>query len=409
MKILLINPSNPLFKENFSPFSINSLSLPVLASLTPSDFHVKILDEEMEEINFKEDVNLVGISFMTHQAPKAYEISERFRDKRIKTILGGIHPTVLPEEALAHADSICIGEAEEVWQEILDDLKMGKLKRIYKGNSYANLEGLPFPRLDLLKRESIFTPIYTSRGCPFRCEFCCVNKFYGSRFRLRPIEEVMEEIRFRKIEKMDKTGWLGSSSPIFVFLDDNICGKRDYAISLFKNLINFRVKWVAQTTLNIAKDEDLLKLMKESGCLSLAVGIESINQENLSSIKKYFLRVSDFSESIKKIKENGIHVILYFIFGFENDDESVFENTLQFLIKNNCPSAIFNILVPLPGTEIYKIMVKENRIIEKNWAKYTGEYVVFKPRLLSPEKLQEGFDFVRKEYKKIRKEVSWEA
>lgn len=404
MNVLLINPFNRLLKGKYTFFHVDSLSLPVLASLTPEDFNVRILDEEIEEITFEEEADLVGISLMTHQAPRAYEISEKFRKRGIKTILGGIHVSALPDEALNHADSICVGEAEHLWKGILDDLKKGQLKKIYKAVSYHNLKSLPFPRLDLLKRECIFIPIYSSRGCPFRCEFCSVSRFFGSRYRRRPVEEVMEEIRFRKIERMEFTGWSNEPQLVLFWIDDNICGNKAYAYSLFRNLANFKIKWIAQATLNVAKDVNLLELMRKAGCFGLGIGIESLSQGNLNFVKKDFLKVSNFSESIRKIRDSGIQPLLYFIFGFENDDESVFENTLEFLAKNYFPMAIFNILTPLPGTEIYKRMEKENRIFEKDWSKYTGEYVVSKPKLLTPEKLQEGYEFINREYRKFKKD-----
>ncbi len=380
------------------------MSLPIIASLTPEDFNVRILCEEFEEITFEEEADLVGISFMTHQAPRAYEISEKFRERGIKTILGGIHTSSLPEEALKYADSICIGEAEQIWIEILSDLRKNSLKKIYQADSYHNLKNLPFPRLDLLKRESIFIPIYSSRGCPFKCEFCSVSRFFGSRHRIRPIEEVMEEIRFRITERMELTGWSSKSPFILFWIDDNICVNKEYSYSLFQELSKFTIKWIAQTTLTMAEDVHLLKLIKKAGCFGLGIGIESLNQENLNLAKKGFLNVLNFSKSIKKIRDNGIQPLLYFIFGFENDDISVFENTLEFLAKNYFPMAIFNILTPLPGTEIFKRMEKENRIIEKDWSKYTGEYVVFKPKLLSPEELQEGYEFINREYRKFKKD-----
>lgn len=341
MNVLLINPFNRLLKGKYTFFHVESLSLPVLASLTPENFNVRILDEEIEEITFEEEADLVGISFMTHQAPRAYEISEKFRKRGIKTILGGIHVSALPDEALNHADSVCVGEAEHLWKGILDDLKKGKLKKIYEAVSYHNLKSLPFPRLDLLKREYIFIPIYSSRGCPFKCEFCSVSRFFGSRYRRRPIEEVMEEIRFRKVERMEFTGWSNEPQFVLFWIDDNICGSKAYAYSLFRNLANFKIKWIAQTTLNMAKDVNLLEFMRKAGCFGLGIGIESLSQENLNSVKKDFLKVSNFSEFIRKIRDSGIQPLLYFIFGFENDDESVFENTLEFLVKNYFPMAIF--------------------------------------------------------------------
>ncbi len=260
MKILLIYPRNPLFKWN-TPFKCEPLSLPILASLTPLEHDIRIIDEQKKEINYEEDVDLIGISFMTHQAPRAYEIADKSREKGIKVVLGGIHTSALPEEALNHADAICIGEAENIWIELLKDFKDNNLKKIYRGG-FSSLQGLPFPRLDLLEIGNPFTSIYSSRGCPFHCEFCAVSKFYGKRYRTRPVEEVIEEIRFRKIEKAEATGWLGEPKLLLSWLDDNICGNKAYFKYLFEKISKENVKWGALTTLNIAKDDELLRLIQ---------------------------------------------------------------------------------------------------------------------------------------------------
>lgn len=385
MKILLISPENKksiyaYTKEDVKSFWFPKLSLPTIAANTPSGIEVKIVDEVVEDIDFNMDVDLVGISVMTYLAPRAYEIAGRFRERGVKVVLGGIHPSMCPEEAKEHADSVVVGEAERTWPGLIEDLRRGKLKPFYKEDDLPKLDSLPEPRRDLLNRKSYWTTncVQTSRGCPFACDFCTVTIFGGNQFRLRPVEEVVEEVkRLRK-------GFV-------VFVDDNIAGNKAYAKQLFKALIPLKINWGSQASLTMARDPELLSLAAKSGCTALFIGVESISAENLLAANKKFNKVEKFREEFKKFHDHGIMIQTGMIFGFDNDDESVFERTVEFLEGNRIELVMFNILTPLPGTNLYKKMDAEGRIIDRDWAHYDGRHVVFSPRLMNPETLQEGF------------------
>jgi len=385
MKILLISPENKksIFaytRKEVKAFWFPKLGLPTIAAHTPPGVEVKIVDECVEDIDFDIDVDLVGISVMTYLAPRAYEIAARFRQRGIPVVLGGIHVSMLPQEAKEHADSVVIGEAERMWPRLIEDFRRGELKPFYEEKELPQLKGLPTPRRDLFKPKAYWTTncVQTSRGCPFSCDFCTVTIFGGNQFRLRPIEEVVEEVRSLK-------------KGFVVFVDDNIAGNRAYAKQLFKALIPLKINWGSQASLTMARDPELLDLAAKSGCTALFIGVESISEENLISANKKFNKVEKFKEEFRRFHDYGILIQTGMIFGFDHDDETIFERTVEFLEENNIELAMFNILTPLPGSNLYKRMDAEGRIIDRDWAHYDGRHVVFKPRLMSPETLQEGF------------------
>ena len=385
MKILLISPENKksiyaYTKEDVKAFWFPKLGLPTIAANTPPDVEVRIVDECVEDIDFNVDVDLVGISVMTYLAPRAYEIAARFRARGVKVVLGGIHVSMCPEEAKEHADSIVVGESEKTWPILVEDFRRGELKSLYEEKDLPKLENLPIPRRELFKPNSYWTTncVQTSRGCPFACDFCTVTIFGGNQFRLRPIEQVIEEV------KRLKKGFV-------VFVDDNIAGNKAYAKQLFKALIPLKINWGSQASLTMARDPELLDLAAKSGCTALFIGVESISEENLAAANKRFNKVDKYKEEFRRFHDYGILIQTGMIFGFDHDDESAFERTVEFLEENNIELAMFNILTPLPGTNLYKKMDAEGRIIDRDWSHYDGRHVVFKPKLMTPETLQEGF------------------
>ena len=385
MKILLISPENKksiyaYTKEDVKAFWFPKLGLPTIAANTPPDVEVRIVDECVEDIDFNVDVDLVGISVMTYLAPRAYEIAAKFRARGVKVVLGGIHVSMCPEEAKEHADSIVVGESEKTWPILVEDFRRGELKSLYEEKDLPKLENLPIPRRELFKPNSYWTTncVQTSRGCPFACDFCTVTIFGGNQFRLRPIEQVIEEV------KRLKKGFV-------VFVDDNIAGNKAYAKQLFKALIPLKINWGSQASLTMARDPELLDLAAKSGCTALFIGVESISEENLAAANKRFNKVDKYKEEFRRFHDYGILIQTGMIFGFDHDDESAFERTVEFLEENNIELAMFNILTPLPGTNLYKRMDAEGRIIDRDWSHYDGRHVVFKPKLMTPETLQEGF------------------
>lgn len=385
MRLLLISPEVQSSTFRFTPKEVRAfwfprLSLPALAALTPPDVEVRIVDECVEGVDFDEPADLVGISLMTYMAPRGYEIAAAFRSRGTKVVLGGHHPSALPDEAIQHADAVVIGEAEETWPQVIADFKTGRLKKFYRSQARPSLVGLPRPRLDLLKREAYMTAncVQAGRGCPFNCDFCSVTNFFGNTFRLRPVEEVVAEVKALP------------GNHLF-FVDDNIAGNKAYARRLFQALIPLGKKWASQSSLNLAEDPELLALAARSGCSGLFVGIETLSQAALEGVGKSFNRVQRYEECISRFHDHGILLDAGIIFGLDEDDESVFERTVEFLRRNRVGLALFNILTPLPGTALYQRLLREGRIFDRNWAHYDGRHVVFEPRHMTPEVLQEGF------------------
>lgn len=392
MKILLISPeiegSNLRFtKKEARSFWFPRISLTTLASRVPPEDEVKIVDETVDKIDFNMDVDLVGISVMTYHAPRAYEISERFRKRGVKVVLGGIHPSAMPEEAGRHADAVVVGEADETWPILLADLKRGDLKPLYRQMGLPSLENLPFQRLDLLKPSAYMTNncIQTSRGCPHGCDFCSVTNFFGKTYRYRPVSDVIKEVE-------------SLPGDYLVFVDDNIVGNRRYAKELFTALKPLKKRWGSQCSLSLANDPELLKLAAESGCGAMFVGIETLSQANLLGVNKGFNKVSSYEESIKRFHDSGIMLNAGIIFGFDNDDESVFEKTFNFLAKNYVGLVLFSILTPLPGTGFYKKVDREGRIFDRDWTHYDGRHIVFKPKLMTPDALQDGLYWTYRQF-----------
>jgi radical SAM superfamily enzyme YgiQ (UPF0313 family) len=386
MKLLLIAPKwpeNSLWGQIYFRFPF--LALTNLAALAGDDWEISIIDENVEAINFSSRPDLVAISIMTPLATRGYEIATSFREKGVPVVLGGIHPTMMNAEAKIYADAVVSGEAEEVWPQVLDDFKQGDLKPFYNSANLVSLNGLRMPRRDLLNRKAYFfvNTIQTTRGCPFDCDFCAVTTFYGRSYRMRPVEEIVSEIG------QMESGFL-------FFVDDNIVGSPKYAKNLFRALIPLKIKWFSQSSLSIVKDTELLDLAQQSGCKGLFIGFESLYQETIKAMGKSVNRVSEYKEAIKKIHDYGIGIQGSFIFGTDYDDRSVFSDVLRFVERMHLEAVIFSILTPFPGTRVYQTMLKENRILHTDWEKYDMNHVVYQPKKMTPEQLQEGFNWAYK-------------
>ncbi len=368
---------------------IPQLSLHILHGLTPTWYAVKIIEEELEDINFDEECDLIGISCMTANAPRAYFISQQFRKRGKKVVLGGVHPTILPNEALNYADSVVIGEAEGVWEQLLEDFKNRKLKKIYQVKN-PSLERYIYTKSKNSRKKILFNiiPIMTTRGCPYSCEFCCVHDLFGKRLRHAPVKNVVRDIE-------------ESNGKIFMFLDDNIIGNPKYAKELFTAIKPLNIRWAGQASISFSKNIELMKLAKESGCGALFFGLETVSKNQLKEMRKSIKDINELEEAIKKIKDIGIHFHASMVFGFDNDTKNTFCETLQFLNKNKIGTASFNILTPYPGTKLYDRLKRENRILTEDWKYYDHNTVVFKPEMLTPKELHEGRIWIKKEFTKI--------
>jgi radical SAM superfamily enzyme YgiQ (UPF0313 family) len=407
MKILLVAPDISSKQENQNDFvyfsrlvnksskkltshklGVLPLALPTLAALTPPEFDVRIIDENIEDIDFNTPVDIVGITFLTCYARQGYELADRFRDAGVHVALGGVHVTMCAEEALQHADTVFVGEADDTWEVFLNDFKRDMPRRLYKPEKRPDLTRLVIPRWDLVKNEYYRSNlVQASRGCYFDCDFCSVPRYVGS-LRTKPVENVIKEIKATK-----KYGRVPGIQYVYFAEEDVICNKT-YAKKLFKAMIPLKVRWVSQVSINIAMDDELLDLAAKSGCEAVFIGFESIVQKNLDSVGKGKLnKVRDFKEAIDKLHRKGIAVFGFFMFGFDEDDASIFQKTVDFINETPIALPIINILGPLPGTRFYDRMKTEGRLLEGGWELYDARHVLFKPKKMSPDALLKGVNW----------------
>jgi radical SAM superfamily enzyme YgiQ (UPF0313 family) len=394
MKIKIICPRWP--EDSFwdvITFKFPLLSTTLLAALTPEGHQVSIHDEGIAPLDLDERCDLVAITAVTPLAPRGYEIAEAYRRKGVKVVMGGIHPTWLPEEAIAHCDAVVIGEADEIWAEVVQDAAQGRLKRFYRQHERTDLSRLPLPRRELLDPKGYFfeNTVQTTRGCPFDCEFCSVTAIYGGTYRTRPVAEVEREIKA-----------LRRARAYIFFVDDNIVGDMRYARELFAMLSQYRLRWVSQGPISIARNEKLVRLMAQAGCHGMFIGFESLNPENLALMGKKTNKVERYEAGIKRLHDHGIGVHASFVFGYDYDEPSVFEKFISFANRNRIDGAFLPLLTPFPGTKIHQRLKQEGRIISEDWSKYDMATAVFRPKGMTIEQLQEGFWWVNKEFYSLR-------
>ena len=360
-------------------FMVPPHGLQILSALTPQEHRVTIVDEYHQLANPNLRADLIGISVWTASSSRAYELSDHYRRRGIPVVLGGPHVTVCPEEALAHADAIVVGEAESVWTQVLQDAETGQLKSIYHAEILP-LDRTPAPDWATIKPNDyvIRLSVSTSRGCPRSCDFCYESCRPKPNFRQRSLDRVLEEIEARP-------------SPVIAFLDNDITVNRRFARELFTALIPKKRCWLGMTSIEIADDEEMLDLMAESGCRTLFIGFESIIPESLQEVRKRCNRVEDYLRNIRRIQERGIMVNGSFVFGFDHDDADTFDRTVEFGIEACLDTATFTILTPYPGTTLYKRLAAENRIFDHDWSNYDTTQAVFTPARMSPPELEAGY------------------
>ncbi|MFZ5943137.1 MAG: B12-binding domain-containing radical SAM protein [Bacillota bacterium] len=384
-KILLIQPTpydtnRNLIKRNRLYFV--GLSLPLLAALTPEDWEVEIILETIEDIPFDTDAEIIGIGSMGHGVIRSLDVAKEFKARGKTVVLGGYMVSLMPQEASKYCDSVVIGDAEGVWQELLDDWERGSLKPFYK-QEVINLSNLPVPRYDLLINKKIgdFLPVQAGRGCPHSCSFCSVHCLYRGRYLKREISQVIEDIKhikslgFRKI----------------LLLDDNIASDGEYMLNLCSELKKFKVQWMSQCSITVAKNDILLKAIKDSGCIALSFGIESISQDSLNEVNKGWAKASEYPQLIRKIREAGIEVSTEMIVGTDADTRQTIMDTAQFIEDNKIVVPRFYILTPIPGTDLYHKLNSEGKIWNKDIYSYNGSEAVHVPAQMSPQELTNAY------------------
>lgn len=370
-------------------FRFPTLSLAVVAAVTPPEWQVDFLDDNFEQMDYANDADIIALTAMTAQVNRAYEIADAFRARGKTVVMGGFHVSNMPDEALLHADAVVVGEGEQVWPALLDDWRLGRLQRVYRSGSLLPTDHIPAARRDIFKKKGylLTNTIQTTRGCPHDCEFCSVTAFYGRRFRKRPVKQVLDELlELRK-----------ANSFVF-FVDDNIVADRRYAIDLFTGMLEMEFKWLSHAPIDFAQDRELIKLAGASGCLGMFVGFESLNQERLDAMGKTTNSAAAYLEHAAVFRDYGIGILGSFVMGCDGDTPDVFERTIRFCEDARLESAIFPILTPYPGTAVRKRLEEEGRIICNDWRDYDMEHVNFTPRGMTVEQLQEGYDRICRDF-----------
>lgn len=384
VKILLVNLAAKRWgMQHVKLFRVPPLGLETLAGLTPPEHDVRIVDENAGEPVMGHDADLVGITAMTALAPRAYEVGDAYRVRGIPVVMGGHHVSLLPEEALQHADAVCIGEGDGVWEDMVADAARGQLQRVYRGNRGRFTEAPALPRRGLVNPRAYVTTntIETTRGCPNDCDFCSVTHFYGKRHRRKPLDAVMAEIAS-----------LPDRRPVW-FSDDNFGGHEGYTRELVERLKDVGRTWFCVCSIRVARKPDLLAEMRKAGCAMIYIGFEAIDKESMSSIHKGWMDPARYPEAIRTIHSHGIAVEGSFMFGLDTHTPDVFDRTADFCLDNSIDVVQFSISTPFPNTRLYQQLHAQGRIFNYDWSRYDCLHCVFMPNRMSPDQLQAGLHY----------------
>jgi radical SAM superfamily enzyme YgiQ (UPF0313 family) len=387
VKITFIRPN---MSDMRSADAMEPLVFAILAELTPPDVETVLYDERLEAIPYDEPTDLVALTVETYNARRAYQIAAQFRQRGVPVVLGGYHPTFLPDEAAQFADAVVIGDAERLWPQVVQDIRAKRLRRIYQQSGYPSLEGTkPDRTIFRGKRYAPAALVQYGRGCRFACEFCSIHAFYGFNLRQRPVAEVVAEI-----EALDR-------KHIFL-VDDNIFVDVPKAKELFQALIPLKIRWSCQVSIDVAQDDALMKLLEQSGCTTAVIGFESLDEHNLAQMKKKWnLKHGDYATSVQKFRDHGVMIYGSFVFGYDHDTVDSFERSVEFALRSKFYLANFNPLTPMPGAKLYQRLQSEGRLIHDRWwlaPDYTYGQATFHPRGMSAEQLTAGCFRARRQF-----------
>jgi radical SAM superfamily enzyme YgiQ (UPF0313 family) len=387
------NPNHQKFKRESREFQFFDYTwtgfatgLVIVGSLTPPHYDVRYIDENIEPIDFDTEADLVALTGMTAQADRMYEIAAEFRARGVPVVAGGLHANLIPGEVAQHVDSVCVGEAEALWPQVLHDFENNELKPVYRQRGRADLTDVPRPRYELAHQRyypSIW--VETSRGCPHTCRFCAATIRYRDKLGHKSIDQVIEEVRFVR-ERWD--------NPYILFSDDNFVVDRARTRELLRRLIPLGIKWSGQSDVSFYKDPDILELMHESGCMMMLIGFESVSADTLNGIDERnwkFRSMAKYVEATKVIQDHGIGVYGAFTLGLDTDTKDVFAATSGFVKDNYLAGIQVSCVTPFPGTPLRQDMEQENRILpDKSWSYYTVFDAVYQPKHMTPQELEEG-------------------
>ncbi|MBI4576141.1 MAG: B12-binding domain-containing radical SAM protein [Planctomycetes bacterium] len=364
----------------------------VIAALTPADVEVRFHDDRMEQIPYEEPTDLVGISVETYTARRAYQIASEYRRRGVPVVMGGFHASLCPEEVARYAESVVVGEAEDVWAGLIDDYRSGRPRRLYRAPARPSLErSTPDRRIFQGKRYLPVGLIEAGRGCPFQCEFCAVQTVFQRTQTCRPLEAILAEVRAIK-----------DRSRLIFFVDDNIISHPGQAKDFFRALAPERIRWVSQASINVARDEELVRLMAASGCKALLVGFESLDPANVAAMDKGInSAVASYEDALAVLRRHRITLYGTFVFGYDRDTPALFDRTLEFSQRHGFFLTGFNHLTPFPGTALYRRLEAEGRLLYKEWwldETYSYNKLPFRPLGMDPEEVHRRCVDVRRRF-----------
>ena len=373
-------------------WQMEALPAAALAGLTPKDVEVRFYDDRMEQIPFDESTDLVAISVETYTAKRAYQIATEFRKRHVPVVMGGFHATLCPDEVAGHAEAVVCGEAEQLWPRVVDDARHGRMEKFYRQSGRPSLSELkPDRSIFRGKRYLPIGLVESGRGCHFKCDFCAVQTVFNASQTRRPIDKIIAEIDSLKRDRK-----------LFFFVDDNITSNLAEAKEFLRALIPLGIRWVSQSSINAAHDEEFLELLAQSGCQGVLIGFESLNVENLKDMNKSFnMMRGGFEKALANLRRHRIRVYGTFIFGYDRDTQESFAPTVQFAKDQALYIAAFNHLTPFPGTPLYTRLKNEGRLLYENWwldERYSYNRIPFQPRGMEPEALQRNCLAARREF-----------